>query len=118
MTQSDVLFPPVRPEDGSIRQAAARPGAKTDVGFIKDVKALMRRAGMPMAHRITNHSFRGGGATDWSCAGMAAEFIMRQGGWTSMCFLIYIRPSGEHAWRTASALIKAAASLRRGRQYT
>ena len=57
--------------------------------------------------RVTNHSFRAGGATDYFVAGLSAELIKQQGGWAGYTFLIYVRPAKEHKWRVAASLLTA-----------
>ena len=46
---------------------------------------------------LTNHSFRTGGATDWSVGGLSEMEIAAQGGWTSRALRVYIRPQEHHA---------------------
>ena len=87
----------------------------SDKDFIKRFKPLVIAAGMPAADqkRVSNHSFRAGGATDYFVAGMSAEAIKAQGGWTTYCFLIYVRSAAEHVWRVAAQMLKA---IRHARQ--
>ena len=86
-----------------------------DKTFLKRFKPLVIAAGMPAKDqkRVSNHSFRAGGATDYFVAGMSAEAIKAQGGWTTYCFLIYVRPAAEHIWRVAAQMLKA---IRHARQ--
>ena len=72
----------------------------------------VRMSGAELA-KVSNHSLRAGGATDWSVV-MPADFIGAQGGWTSWTYIIYIRPSTQHRRRTAQAMAGAAAVLLRG----
>ena len=99
----------------SARGARMSHKVRTDKDFIKDFKVLVGKAGLPAAKmkRVTNHSFRAGGATDNFVAGVSAEVIKAQGGWTTYCFLIYCRPTAEHKWRVAATLMAAMRLARR-----
>ena len=87
---------------------------RSDKQFMRRFKPLVLTAGLPPADakRVTNHSFRAGGATDYFVAGMSAEAIKAQGGWTTYCFLIYVRPAAEHIWRVAARMVSAIRSAR------
>jgi hypothetical protein len=50
--------------------------------------------------QVFGHSYRIGGAMDLLLAGVAPEVIMKLGGWTSLCFLVY--------WRHLERIIPAA----------
>jgi hypothetical protein len=41
--------------------------------------------------RVHGHSYRIGGATELLTAGVPPEVVARQGGWTSLSFLLYWR---------------------------
>ena len=86
----------------------------SDAYFIKRLKAKLRAAGMSKAdmQRVSNHSLRAGGATDFSVAGLSHEAIKAQGGWTSYCFLLYVRPAKEHRWRVAVDIMRAVSVAR------
>ena len=73
--------------------------ACSDKSFLACVKQWSQNAGMPRQDwlRLRGHSFRAGGATDWSVAGAGEEFIMTQGGWRSPCWLIYVRRARHHS---------------------
>ena len=60
-----------------------------------EAKRRARAAGLDerLVERITGHSFRAGGVTDYLLAGFGAEFIMRQGHWLSTAFRVYFRLS-------------------------
>ena len=81
----------------------------TDAQFITAFTAALRSAGMaPEALKsVTNHSFRAGGATDWSVGGLSEALIALQGGWTSLALRVYIRPQGRHALARAAAMLAA-----------
>ena len=74
--------------------------------IIADAEARVGMADSDL-QRVSNHSFRAGGATDYFVSGLSAERIKLQGGWSTYCFLIYVRPADEHRWRVASALLGA-----------
>ena len=80
-----------------------------DKSFAKTIRAMLTRAGMPAmdVQRISCHSPRAGGATDFSIIGMSQDFIRHQGGWRSDCFMIYVRPQMHHAMSTARSVISA-----------
>ena len=61
--------------------------------------------------RVSNHSFRAGGATDWSIGGMGDEFIKQQGGWSGPTYRIYVRPMAHHAFRTAARMLDASRAI-------
>ena len=85
----------------------------TDADFIKNFKVYLSLAGMDdkRLRRVSNHSFRSGGASDWSIGGMPADFIKRQGGWTSDCYKLYVRPTALHAFTAAVHMAAAAQKL-------
>ena len=66
-----------------------------DAAFVADCRLRARAAGLSEAEaaRITGHSWRAGGATDMVIAGVPAAFIMRQGRWLGLAFLVYFRLS-------------------------
>jgi hypothetical protein len=65
--------------------------------FIAASSLAFKNAGL---HQVFGHSYRIGGAMDLLLAGVAPEVIMKLGGWTSLCFLIY--------WRRLERVIPAA----------
>ena len=56
--------------------------------FLSLCSSIWLTAGLPPVH---GHSFRIGGATELLMAGVAPEVVARQGGWTSLAFLLYWR---------------------------
>jgi hypothetical protein len=60
----------------------------TKDAFIKSSTQVFKAAGL---ERVFGHSYRIGGSLDLLLAGVAPEIIMKLGGWTSLCFLIYWR---------------------------
>ena len=87
---------------------------QTDAQFLVLLKQQLTAAHMQPHQllRVSNHSLRAGGATDWS-VDMPADFIGAQGGWASPTYLIYIRPADLHRQRTARAMAGAARQLLR-----
>jgi hypothetical protein len=67
--------------------------------FLRDLSAAFRDARLDL---IFGHSFRIGGSLELLAAGVAPEMIMKLGGWTSLCFLIY--------WRRLAQIIPLAIS--------
>ena len=110
----DLLFPRI------VMGEVDRAKASTDAQFISMTKQMLEEVGMKPEdlRHITNHSLRAGGATDWSSAGMSDTFIGDQGGWTSRCFRIYIRPTAVHCWSSAVTMIqKTLGVITTGRDY-
>ena len=107
------LFPLIDRASGAIDGDATT----TDAQFIRFFVAQCRTAGMDDAARkkVTNHSFRAGGATDASVGGASETEIAAQGGWTSRALRRYIRPQAHHA-RTRAVRMSAAfrSALRTG----
>jgi hypothetical protein len=81
----------------------------TDRQFITAIRVVAARCGMvpEQVKHVTSHSFRAGGATDYSVAGMSPAFISAQGGWLSPCWMIYVRPERQHHWSTARRLCES-----------
>ena len=81
----------------------------SDKQFIKLVVEAATAAGMSKhdAARVTSHSLRAGGATDYAVANMSKDFIRVQGGWTTDCFMIYVRPQTFHSQATAVQVMKS-----------
>ena len=98
---SDVLFPFIEYSGRVYGDVAVN-----DKVFIKTVRPLLLAAGMhdDDVKRFTSHSLRAGGATDNSVANMSQDFIRAQGGWTSDCFMIYVRPQTFHSHFTAQRI--------------
>ena len=98
-SHTDILFPFIDPSDQSVYHQ--RP--VTDKQFVKQVRQRARQAGFADADvaRVTAHSFRAGGATDYAAAGCSSAFIQSQGGWLSAAWLKYNRPAREHAFALA-----------------
>ena len=94
----DVLFPFIDYDGTTYGDIAVN-----DKTFIKSVRPILAAAGMTDADvkRFSSHSLRAGGATDLSVANMSQDFIRAQGGWTSDCFMIYVRPQTFHSQFTA-----------------
>ena len=84
----DVLFPAV--VDGVVM----RKTAGSEATFRKNIRAWAEAAGMVDWRRVTTHSMRAGGATDYLSSGVvSAAWVKRQGGWKSNCYMIYYRPA-------------------------
>ena len=83
--------------------------ASSDASFIKGFHHLLTVAGMSDAalRKVSNHSFRAGGATDWSVGGLSELEIAEQGGWTSRALRAYIRPQTHHAMGRAARIVSA-----------
>ena len=92
---SNALLFPLVEEDGRVRWDEA----PDDGVFIRGFIRCLRIAGMSDTElaKVSNHSFRAGGATDWSVGGLSEMEIAEQGGWTSRALRRYIRPQGHHA---------------------
>jgi hypothetical protein len=58
----------------------------TKDALIKSSTQVFKAAGL---EAVFGHSYRIGGSLDLLLAGVAPEIIMKLGGWTSLCFLIY-----------------------------
>ena len=103
-----LLFPRIN-RDGTISELEA----ETDADFIRKFKIYLSLAGMDQVRlaKVSNHSFRAGGATDWSIAGMPTDFIMRQGGWAGDGYKIYVRPTALHCFAVAAHMISASRQL-------
>ena len=73
--------------------------APDDAEFVRAFRSRLVIAGMPdgQLKKVTNHSFRAGGATDWSVGGLSEMEIAAQGGWASRALRVYIRPQEHHA---------------------
>ncbi|KAJ7147069.1 hypothetical protein C8R43DRAFT_890306, partial [Mycena crocata] len=56
--------------------------------FLKSLGTVIREAGL---EGVFGHSFRIGGSLELLAAGVEPEVVMKVGGWTSLCFLIYWR---------------------------
>jgi hypothetical protein len=56
--------------------------------FLRSSSAVYRTAGLDL---VFGHSYRIGGSLELLAAGVAPEVVMKIGGWTSLCFLIYWR---------------------------
>ena len=106
---SAILFPIIDQTSGRLLESQTA----SDARFIKEFKCRVEAAGMKPkdAKNVSNHSFRAGGATDWSTGGMDENFVQAQGGWTSRCFRIYIRPATHHFFRTAARLVAASVNI-------
>ena len=81
----------------------------TDKQFIKELRLQLSNAGMDPCdvQRVSAHSLRAGGCTDYSLANHSIAFIMQQGGWLSAAWLIYVRPAREHTLATARTIIES-----------
>ena len=112
------LFPRL-PDAGGARIAlGATSPAASDKGFMGFIHGLCRRVPLPdfVLQKITMHSWRSGGASDYFNYGAdqpnIVQFIMRQGRWRSACFQIYIRLRSTQVARVlGSVLAKASHSL-------
>ena len=56
--------------------------------FLAFCSSIWKTAGLPA---VSGHSFRIGGASELLTAGVPPEVVARQGGWTSLAFLVYWR---------------------------
>jgi hypothetical protein len=56
--------------------------------FLRSSSAVFRAARLDL---VFGHSYRIGGSLELLAAGVAPEVVMKIGGWTSLCFLIYWR---------------------------
>ncbi|KAJ7810374.1 hypothetical protein B0H14DRAFT_3757670 [Mycena olivaceomarginata] len=56
--------------------------------FLQSSAAIFRSSGLDL---VFGHSYRIGGSLELLTAGVAPEVVMKIGGWTSLCFLIYWR---------------------------
>jgi hypothetical protein len=65
--------------------------------FLAASSLAFKNAGLD---QVFGHSYHIGGAMDLLLAGVAPEVIMKLGGWTSLCFLVY--------WRCLERVIPAA----------
>ena len=101
------LFPLIRP--GGRVQDIVYDTPTSDKEFIKLVRQYARRTSMHDndVSRITSHSFRAGGASDLAAGGASDEQIKHQGGWTSLCFRIYIRLDPHHVRSMTTHLQRA-----------
>ena len=61
----------------------------TKSAFINSFRHLLVRAGTPLAHAYTGHSFRRGGATWAFGIGIPGEYIQVVGDWKSECYKKY-----------------------------
>ena len=87
----------------------------SDKSFMKALKAALETTKLlspDELRRVSNHSLRAGGATDFFVNGVTAELIRAQGGWRTFCFLIYVRPQREHRWKVAAQMVSALRSAR------
>ena len=89
------LFPQLPKKRGRTLHAATR--VMSDAGFIELFRSRCRLSGLPdaLTDRLTFHSFRSGGATDYFDYGAMipgiVQFIMKQGRWAGPTFRIYLR---------------------------
>jgi hypothetical protein len=85
----------------------------SDEAFIKDTKFRATKAGLKpeIIARITGHSFRAGGATDYLLAGVPAIWVKLQGRWKSDAYLIYLRLSQTGLLAMAGKLFQGLAAL-------
>ena len=81
--------------------------------FMKKMRRHAARAGMSTAciERLTCHSLRSGGATDWMASGMQKSSVQRQGGWSSDTILVYVRPQSHHRWMEAQGMMRCMARM-------
>ena len=112
------LLRPLAPDTAPLFVSLRRDGTPTDRGegdkaFITGMRAELAQVGMGAAElrRVTNHSFRAGGATDWTAGGMGASFVKDQGGWSSDTYLVYVRESAMHCYNKAAAMVTAMSGL-------
>ena len=103
----DLLFPAVA-ENKVYKHTV---GSETK--FRKNLRAWAREAGMTRteANRITTHSMRAGGATDYLSSDVPTAWVQRQGGWLSDCFMIYYRPETAEMGAMARRLRAAEARM-------
>ena len=109
------LFPDLEAGHRS-RNLGARAKPMRDDKFLGFLRERCRRADLPpqLVARISFHSFRSGGATDFFTAGCdipgIREYIQKQGRWASACFRIYIRLRATAVASVAARVLKAAAA--------
>ena len=100
------------------RGANARPmrhRPASDKYFIEALKGALSSARFltpAELRKVSNHSLRAGGATDFFVNGVSAELIRAQGGWRTFCFLVYVRPAREHRWKVAAQMVQALRAAR------
>lgn len=112
-TGERVLFFQFSGAKGKRRALKHRPA--NDKYFLKGLKQSLERVSAFTADKlkkISNHSLRAGGATDFFVSGVTAELIRAQGGWRTFCFLIYVRPQREHRWKVAAQMVQALRAAR------
>ncbi|KAJ7717835.1 hypothetical protein DFH07DRAFT_973470 [Mycena maculata] len=78
--------PPLTPLFAFREHGTWRPLTKDH--FLRTIAAIFLAAGLAS---IFGHSFRIRGLVEFLLVGVAPEIIMKLGGWTSLCFLIYCR---------------------------
>ncbi|KAJ6492098.1 hypothetical protein C8R45DRAFT_1212931 [Mycena sanguinolenta] len=78
--------PPLTPIFAFREHSLWRPLTKDH--FLRTTTALHTSAGL---ETVFGHSYRIGGSVELLLAGVEPEMIMKLGGWTSLCFLIYWR---------------------------
>ncbi|KAJ7049397.1 hypothetical protein C8F01DRAFT_1265473 [Mycena amicta] len=69
----------------------------TKQNFLNMTSPIFKSAGL---EQVLGHSYRIGGSVELLKAGIAPEIIMKLGGWSSLCFLIY--------WRRLEQILPAA----------
>ena len=57
------------------------------------MRARMAGLADDVVKRITGHSFRAGGATDYLLAGTPSIWVQQQGRWKSDAYMLYLRLS-------------------------
>ena len=105
---SAVLFP-ARRSDGAPTSAP-----QTVAQLMTVMKAVGALAGFTQAElaRLTAHSLRAGGTTDFFAAGLSEAFIREQGGWASDAVRGYNRPAAPHRWAMANSMVSAMRRVR------
>ena len=90
---SIIMFPPIA-ASGLIKREQFI-NDKTFVAMVRRVAAhtTLSQEDVP---RITAHSFRAGGATDLAAGGATSEQIKAQGGWSTECYMVYVRMTRTH----------------------
>ncbi|KAF7344127.1 hypothetical protein MVEN_01702700 [Mycena venus] len=78
--------PPITPLFAFREHGTWRPLTKDH--FLRTTAAIFNTAGL---ETVFGHSYRIGGSVELLLAGVEPEVIMKLGGWTSLCFLIYWR---------------------------
>ena len=81
--------------------------------FVKQFRSLLVRAGIPLAHSYSGHSFRRGGATWAFGIGVPGELIQVLGDWKSECYKRYFEFSLDIMCQVGERMRDSVLSLNR-----